>query len=81
MAIYEAPREIISGLKKDLVELKSCRTKGLMLRSRRRTSIQRAGNGRRRCAGEKSARNGRFRSHQSGLSLSILHGHGPRRIK
>ena len=27
--IYEAPREIISGLKKDLVELKSCRTKGL----------------------------------------------------
>jgi Fe-S oxidoreductase len=27
--IYEAPRDIISGLKKDLVELKSCRTKGL----------------------------------------------------
>ena len=27
--IYEAPRKIISGLKKDLVELKSCRTKGL----------------------------------------------------
>ena len=27
--IYEAPREIISGLKKDLVELKSCRKKGL----------------------------------------------------
>ena len=27
--IYEAPREIISGLKKDLVELKSCRIKGL----------------------------------------------------
>jgi Fe-S oxidoreductase len=27
--VYEAPREIISGLKKELVELKSCRTKGL----------------------------------------------------
>ena len=27
--IYEAPREIISGLKKELIELKSCRTKGL----------------------------------------------------
>lgn len=27
--IYEAPRDIISGLKKDLIELKSCRTKGL----------------------------------------------------
>jgi Fe-S oxidoreductase len=28
-SIYEAPREIIAGLKKDVVELKSCRTKGL----------------------------------------------------
>lgn len=27
--VYEAPREIISGLKKELIELKSCRTKGL----------------------------------------------------
>jgi heterodisulfide reductase subunit D len=27
--IYEAPREIIAGLKKEVVELKSCRTKGL----------------------------------------------------
>jgi Fe-S oxidoreductase len=27
--IYEAPREIITGLKKELKELKSCRTKGL----------------------------------------------------
>ena len=27
--IYEAPREIISELQKDLKELKSCRTKGL----------------------------------------------------
>lgn len=27
--VYEAPRDIISGLKKDLVELKSCRAKGL----------------------------------------------------
>lgn len=27
--VYEAPREIIAGLKKELIELKSCRTKGL----------------------------------------------------
>jgi Fe-S oxidoreductase len=27
--VYEAPREIISGLKKEVIELKSCRTKGL----------------------------------------------------
>lgn len=27
--IFEAPREIIAGLKKEVVELKSCRTKGL----------------------------------------------------
>ena len=27
--VYEAPREIISGLKKELIELKSCRPKGL----------------------------------------------------
>jgi heterodisulfide reductase subunit D len=27
--VYEAPREIISGLKKELIELKSCRTNGL----------------------------------------------------
>ncbi|MHA8079400.1 (Fe-S)-binding protein [Aquirufa antheringensis] len=27
--VYEAPREIISGLNKELIELKSCRTKGL----------------------------------------------------
>ena len=27
--VYEVPREIISGLKKELIELKSCRTKGL----------------------------------------------------
>ncbi len=27
--VYEAPREIISGLQKELIELKSCRTKGL----------------------------------------------------